>query len=199
MYISDGWNTVQYLSNSNVDIINMSWGIDDWENPDSANEIGVTNLSWVISQYQIDPTILLTKAVSNAETPVSWDCTDLSSCGAHEMAMLRTIPDQTILVGAINADRELTSQKAGLMKDHYIVADGTGVFGTYGTSFAAPKVAGAAAILMHKFPSLQRNPKNTKEVLLKTADDLGAPGVDDIYGHGELNLKSALSPIGTLR
>jgi subtilisin family serine protease len=65
-----------------------------------------------------------------------------------------------------------------------------------GTSFAAPRVAGAAAIVRHKFPSL--NGPKLKQVLLKSADDLGAPGPDAVFGHGQLNLINALLPIDGL-
>jgi hypothetical protein len=37
-----------------------------------------------------------------------------------------------------------------------------------------------------------------KQVLLQSADDLGAPGVDEIFGHGQLNVINALSPIDGL-
>ena len=66
-----------------------------------------------------------------------------------------------------------------------------------GTSFSAPRVAGAAAVVRHKFPNLDG--AGLKQVLLQTADDLGATGVDDVFGHGALNLPSALSPIGRVR
>jgi subtilase-type serine protease len=36
-------------------------------------------------------------------------------------------------------------------------------------------------------------------VLLTTATDLGAPGVDDIYGWGLINLKKAIEGPGLLR
>ena len=65
-----------------------------------------------------------------------------------------------------------------------------------GTSYAAPRVSGAAALVIHKFDT---NAVNTKQILLQTADDLGAPGVDPVFGHGRLNVGSALSPVGNLR
>jgi subtilase-type serine protease len=37
-----------------------------------------------------------------------------------------------------------------------------------------------------------------KSILLATATDMGAPGVDEIYGHGKLDLRNALSPQGDL-
>ncbi len=63
-----------------------------------------------------------------------------------------------------------------------------------GTSMATPMVAGAAALLMERWPSLA--PEDIAQVLLQTADDIGAPGVDEVFGHGLLNIRQALSSVG---
>ncbi len=63
-----------------------------------------------------------------------------------------------------------------------------------GTSFAAPHVTGAAAVLRGAWPQLSA--ESTVQILLTTATDLGAPGVDEIYGHGLLNLSEAVKPQG---
>jgi subtilisin family serine protease len=64
----------------------------------------------------------------------------------------------------------------------------------HGTSYAAPHVTGAAAVLRGAWPQL--NAETTVQILLNTATDLGAPGVDEIYGHGMLNLFAAVQPQG---
>lgn len=66
-----------------------------------------------------------------------------------------------------------------------------------GTSMAAPHVTGALALLMERFPYLS-NPQ-VRDVLLTTAYDLGAPGVDDIYGWGLIDLQRAIEGPGLLR
>jgi subtilisin family serine protease len=90
------------------------------------------------------------------------------------------------------------SHTAGDMKNDYIVAHDDIFYYQQGigTSFAAPRVVGAAALVRQKFPTL--NGANLKQVLLQSADDLGAPGVDEIFGHGQLNVINALSPIDGL-
>ena len=90
------------------------------------------------------------------------------------------------------------SHSAGDMKNDFIVAHDSVFFyqDASGTSFAAPRVAGAAALVRQKFPTL--NGSSLKQVLLQSADDLGAEGVDEIFGHGKLNLINALSPIDGL-
>ncbi len=59
-----------------------------------------------------------------------------------------------------------------------------------GTSMAVPQVSGAAALLMEAKPDME--PSDVKRVLLKTADDLGQSGPDNVYGYGALNLTDAL-------
>ena len=61
-----------------------------------------------------------------------------------------------------------------------------------GTSFAAPHVSGAAAVLKSAFPNLTA--PQVVALLLTTARDLGAPGVDDVYGHGLVDLEKATRP-----
>ena len=66
-----------------------------------------------------------------------------------------------------------------------------------GTSMAAPHVSGALALLMERFPYLD-NPQ-IRDVLLTTARDLGAPGVDEVYGWGLIDLKKGIDGPGQLR
>ncbi|MDO5705013.1 MAG: S8 family serine peptidase, partial [Paracoccus sp. (in: a-proteobacteria)] len=55
-----------------------------------------------------------------------------------------------------------------------------------GTSFAAPFVTAAAALLLQENPDL--TPADLREQLRVSARDLGAEGQDDIYGHGLLTV-----------
>ncbi len=66
-----------------------------------------------------------------------------------------------------------------------------------GTSFAAPQVAGAVALLAQAFPNLTG--REIVEILLNSARDAGAAGVDAIYGQGILDIARAFSPQGTTR
>jgi subtilase-type serine protease len=79
---------------------------------------------------------------------------------------------------------------------------------TTGSSFAAPQVSGALALLAEAFPSL--TPQDLRIRLLASAeDDFFTPdatvelatgffkGYSVIYGHGFLDIEAALRPIGT--
>lgn len=90
------------------------------------------------------------------------------------------------------------------LMDHFIVAPGEmilvsdgagGVTRMSGTSFAAPLVSGTIALIQDRWPWLVTHPNDVVGIVLNSAKDLGAPGVDPIYGHGELDVQAALSPL----
>ena len=59
-----------------------------------------------------------------------------------------------------------------------------------GNSFAAPAIAGAAALLKQYWPQL--GGKAISRILLDTATDLGDRGADQLYGAGLLNIEAAM-------
>src|SRR5437763_3246735 len=62
-----------------------------------------------------------------------------------------------------------------------------------GTSFAAPHVAGLAALLVAQLG--HGNPALIRARILQSADDLGEPGTDPYYGKGRINVARALGII----
>ena len=64
-----------------------------------------------------------------------------------------------------------------------------------GTSFAAPIVTGAVSLLHDRWPWLEEYATESVQIILSTAQDLGAPGVDAIYGHGLLDIEASQSPL----
>jgi lantibiotic leader peptide-processing serine protease len=62
-----------------------------------------------------------------------------------------------------------------------------------GTSFAAPTVAGLAALLVAQLG--HGNPALIRARILQSADDLGDPGTDPYYGKGRINIARALGVI----
>jgi len=114
---------------------------------------------------------------------------------------------RAMVVGAVDASNNLASfsARAGTAKAAYLVAPGTNIVTTFpgggnaiasGTSLATPVVSGAAAAVWDAAPSLTAD--QVVELLLTTATDLGAAGVDDVFGWGLLNLDAAVSPQGAL-
>lgn len=111
-----------------------------------------------------------------------------------------------LIAGATDSNKVLAdfSDKAGNGAAYYLTAlgvrvrsnDQTGAAFLYsGTSFSAPVVSGAVALLAQAFPTLTG--AQIVDLLKRTATDLGAPGVDSTYGYGELNIAKAFAPQGS--
>ncbi|MDK1242209.1 S8 family serine peptidase, partial [Cronobacter sakazakii] len=60
-----------------------------------------------------------------------------------------------------------------------------------GTSFAAPQVSGVAAMVWQKYPYFTND--LVRQTVLGTATDIGAPGVDAVFGYGLLNAAKAIN------
>ncbi len=113
---------------------------------------------------------------------------------------------QLIAVAAVDSTGTIAifSNQCGSAMNYCLVAPGVDIVSTVpggmavmsGTSQATPFVSGAAALLVQAFPSL--TPAQVVQILLTTATDLGAAGVDAVYGHGLLNLNAAMLPVGTV-
>ena len=96
------------------------------------------------------------------------------------------------------------SNKAGTGANYYLSAlgyrdqavstDGKSYYWS-GTSFSAPTISGAVALMAQAFPNLTG--KQIVDILFKSADDLGATGTDTVFGRGRLNIARAFQPIGT--
>lgn len=63
-----------------------------------------------------------------------------------------------------------------------------------GTSMAAPVVSGSLAVILGAAPFLKA--EEAVAILFESATDLGAAGVDEIFGWGLINLEAAMSPLG---
>ncbi|MCB1998233.1 MAG: S8 family serine peptidase [Burkholderiaceae bacterium] len=114
---------------------------------------------------------------------------------------------QIIAVGAVDAANVIASfsNRAGDTANWFVVAPGVDIRSTYlnngyarlsGTSMAAPVVTGAAAMIKGRWKSMTA--AQIADLLFRTATDLGAPGVDAVYGHGLINVEAAMAPVGGL-
>jgi subtilisin family serine protease len=94
------------------------------------------------------------------------------------------------------------------MMDYYVVAPGVDIWSSVGgspgnepaygylsgTSMATPYVAGVAAVIKGQWPQL--TPAQIASIIFHTADNLGTPGVNAVYGWGAVDITKALSPVG---
>ncbi|MGZ8281640.1 MAG: S8 family peptidase [Allosphingosinicella sp.] len=190
------------LAERNASVINMSLGVPGY------------TLHADISQVFFDPQVtaatrdrvfVLAAGNSGAVQPgnVAWDF----SRDPH-----------MIIVGSVNAAGDISgfSNRPGdaclteggvcgdLLMNRFMVApgelilmpDGQGGFvRRSGTSFSAPLVSGAITLLHDRWPWLAQHPGETVDIMLRSARDLGAPGVDAVYGHGLLDVEASQSPL----
>lgn len=92
------------------------------------------------------------------------------------------------------------SNRCGTAMNRCVAASGTsitaGIDGQIiefsGTSAAAPQVSSLAAMILSKWPQLSG--VDAGNIILNTARDIGAPGVDAVFGHGLINVAAALAP-----
>ncbi|HUO93035.1 MAG TPA: S8 family serine peptidase [Rhizomicrobium sp.] len=94
------------------------------------------------------------------------------------------------------------------MANYFVVAPGVDIWssvgngsspaGNYGylsgTSMATPFVAGVAAVIKGQWPQLTS--QQVASIIFQTTDDLGAPGVDPVYGRGAVDITKAMGPVG---
>jgi subtilisin family serine protease len=73
----------------------------------------------------------------------------------------------------------------------YFTSNLTGYAWLHGTSMAAPKVAGIAAVIKSEHPDY--SPSQVAALIRKTAEDLGKNGQDKLFGAGEANIYNALT------
>ncbi|MXO58208.1 S8 family serine peptidase [Altererythrobacter salegens] len=119
-----------------------------------------------------------------------------------------------IVAGSVDVNGVISdfSDRAGSQPDHFLAARGETICCVYdngtlyvddegyaylfsGTSYSAPQIAGAAALLAQAFPALTG--KEIVDILLRSAFDAGDAGADSIYGRGILDIAKAFQPIGT--
>lgn len=120
---------------------------------------------------------------------------------AGNTGALIDIPNTSSIItvaGTDSADVRASWSAYGPMVD--VAAPGVGIYttapgGTYGaysgTSFSSPLTASVVALMLSANPALQ--PSQVDTILTSTADDMGAAGRDDYYGHGRINAARAVA------
>ncbi|MFN3457765.1 MAG: S8 family serine peptidase [Novosphingobium sp.] len=133
------------------------------------------------------------------------------------VSVLQAGSGNVIIVGSVNSSGLASgfSNKAGTSAASVLMAQGeevccvyegstikttTNAQGTFvtlvnGTSFAAPQVSGAVALLAQAFPNLTGT--QIVDLLLRTARDAGTAGTDAVYGRGILDIARAFAPQGS--
>ena len=121
-----------------------------------------------------------------------------------------------IIAGSVDENGVISdfSNRAGNQPNHFLAARGESICCEYrngslyvdeegfaylfsGTSFSAPQISGAAALLAQAFPNLTG--REIVDILLRSALDVGARGTDSVYGRGILDVARAFQPIGSTK
>lgn len=113
-----------------------------------------------------------------------------------------------IIVGSVNSNGSISnfSNRAKDSEQYFVAALGSlinvdldpndsQIDIASGTSFSAPQVAGAVALLKQSFPAMTG--QEIVSLLFETAQDVGTPGIDATYGWGVLDIYEAFQPQGT--
>jgi hypothetical protein len=200
-HVSDPWT---FITARGSKIVSVSFGYDTGDivpNPPQVNEAYVTASP---SQAVINGALLVASAGNYGGANPALSNQDI----IDELTSLNKLtvgPGAFIIAGSVNANNQISSfsNRAGNSKDYYMVAPAEDLTVLWmgnlgvgsGTSFSAPLISGAAALILDRWPNLTG--REVADILLQSATDLGAAGVDTVYGRGLLNLQAALQPMGS--
>ena len=197
----------QDLIRAGVKIMNNSWGGLYWTNPNATAAIAAEYRPFISSNGG-----LVVFATGNEGKANPSDMAALpSQAGPNGTSPAADLERGWLAVAAVDTANpsELASYSnaCGIAKNYCLVAPGTAMFvgadstasnlsyfyGS-GTSYAAPLVSGAAALVWQAYPYFSND--LVRQTLLGTATDLGAAGVDDVFGYGLLNVGKAINGPG---
>lgn len=172
-YDTDLAQGIVYAADNGADIINMSWG-----------GTGDSPVIEEAIQYAYSLGVILVAAAGNSAIDAS--------------QFLPAKYAGVITVSAFNsADTMASFSNFGTKID--VAAPGVGIQSTVpggfyssynGTSMASPHVAGLAALILSQHPGLTN--EQVRQVIRRTADDVGAVGFDTQAGYGRINTLKAL-------
>ena len=196
-YDSDIADAVDYAVAHGASVINISLG------GDSPNTVRLSNAL----RDAVEAGVVIVVSAGNIEDGDPAGTGDEPEASTLD-ALASWANGQIIIAGSVDKFNEISyfSYKAGNdAQEVFLVAAGEEVPAVdidedfnwlySGTSFSAPHIAGAAALLFEAFPNLTG--EQVAELLYSTATDLGDPGLDSIYGSGLVNLAEAFAPQGT--
>ena len=175
-------NAIEYARTQGVEIINMSLGQTVYDSllKAACNDAYAANITLVAAMGNTGGPI----AKDSVLYPAAYD--SVISVGAVDGTQIDLPLAEFSVAGTYPYTTELVAPGV-LIASTYINGDyGVGD----GTSFAAPFVAGAAALLKSNTASMSNI--EIRNRLHKSADDLGRSGKDSRFGYGIINLENAL-------
>ncbi len=119
------------------------------------------------------------------------DAVGVIGVGAVDQANWQTGPQENYSSQGPTNDGRIKPDISG--PDGVMRYASVGISRGYGTSYAAPHVAGAASLLLSRFPN--RTAAELRSILEEWAVDIGQQGKDNIYGSGLLDLRLSGFPV----
>lgn len=190
----------EVADSAGADIISASLGYSTFDDPSMdymyEDLDGKTAVATKAFEKAFEKGLFVVASAGN-EGNGEWQYITVPADGAHVMS-----------VGAVNESRERATFSSvgpgydgGIKPDVMAVGSGTlvvtgsGMTTGSGTSFAAPQIAGLAALLWQKYPELS----NTElfDLILSLGDRFGNP--DNLYGHGIPNADESVTSATDLR
>jgi len=214
---------VQQVAKAGANVINLSLGVPGWTlHPEwrnvfntsaidkvknstlyviAAGNSGTVQTTNVNMKDALDTTFLVVgalgtdgKIASFSNQPGFACLTDGNDCKNTQRAGVGATGDRFVKSDYLKEPGLLMNRFLVAPGELILVADGEGgVTRMSGTSFSAPLVAGAIALIQDRWPWLKNYPRDVAKILLDTATDLGDPGADPVYGRGLLNIERAQS------
>jgi autotransporter-associated beta strand protein len=192
------------LADAGATILNNSWGGLYWDNAAVTTEFADAYRDFVVARGGL---VVFATGNAGADARYRTNPSDNAALPSKDGGLAADLEVGWLAVAALDPlhPTRLTSysQQCGVAMDYCLVAPGDVVFTgandtpgnpTYwvgsGTSFAAPLVSGAAAVVWSAFPYFDND--LVRQTLLGNAQDLGAPGVDAVFGHGLLDVGAAV-------
>ncbi len=182
-YNSDVANAITYAVNHDAKVVNMS--------------LGGTGYSQAVQDamtYAYNNGVLVVAAAGNCGDSNYYlngcsyqDQPNYPAAGSHVLAVASTTRwDSQSSFSNQNAYVDIAAPGSSI----YSTAMGGGYTSMSGTSMATPFVAGLAGLICSKYPSY--SPAQVAQAIVHNANDLGAPGHDDLYGCGRINAYHSL-------
>ncbi|MBA4091024.1 MAG: hypothetical protein C0494_10580 [Sphingobium sp.] len=204
-----GWGDIatglRLFADRGVSVVNMSLGVPGWTLSDGWNTVFTEDKLNKAAKEQLfvlaagnDGVVQPGNILWSDKNPAFIVVGSVDPNG--NISSFSNTPGSTCLLKDAKAICDAKSDK---LMNHFMVAPGEfmlvsdgagGVTRMSGTSFAAPLVSGTATLIADRWPWLSKRPGDIADIILNTAKDLGAPGVDAVYGHGMLDVTAALSP-----
>lgn len=187
------------IANQGAKISNNSWGGLYWNDPAVTPGIVDGFADFILNRNGI---VVFANGNSGGNALIKPNPSDMASLPSMS-ADAAKLEKGWLTVAALDPTAPTTltywSQECGRAMNYCLAApglvsylDATGQFYERGggTSYSAPLVSGALAVVWSAFPYFSND--LVRQTVLGTAKDLGAPGVDTVFGYGLLDVGKAI-------